>query len=400
MALAGERDLSFYWEQPADGGGDFAAATGVACRVSGMSAREVFRRVRRVPVRWIGARPDAPGPWLGGFAFDPLRTGGEWTGYPPCLWILPRRALCGRNGRSWAVGFWAAHERPDLDALASWADGMRDESGRPRPPGIAKLVEDRPGWTKLVGATLEAIGRGTLAKAVAARAIEASLPEPAERCAVLAALRSRHPRCTTFLVRGGDGSSFLGATPERLLRRRGRTLETEALAGTLLTSASTSTARLDLEHGLVRHGLVQSLVPIAREVQVDPRPRHLVLRDLVHLKSRVRAVLRAGVDDGAVVAALHPTAAVGGTPSSTAVDFLRRNEGFDRGWYAGAVGWHSPEEAELRVAIRSALISGKHARIFVGAGIVAGTTADLEWEETVLKSRAILDALGGRPGEA
>src|SRR5438105_3059657 len=95
--------------------------------------------------------------------------------------------------------------------------------------------------------------------------------------------------------------------------------------------------------------------------------------------------------------ALHPTPAVGGVPKDAALRFIREHEGIDRGLYAGLVGWVGEGRAELAVALRSALVRGRRARLFVGAGIVEGSSAETEWEETELKARALLDALGARP---
>jgi isochorismate synthase EntC len=109
--------------------------------------------------------------------------------------------------------------------------------------------------------------------------------------------------------------------------------------------------------------------------------------------------LRENVSVADLLTALHPTPATGGSPRTPALEFLRRHEGWQRGWYAGAVGCLGPGRADLAVGIRSALLRGEEAWVFAGAGIVAGSNSDAEWDETALKTRTMLDALGAElPG--
>ena len=115
---------------------------------------------------------------------------------------------------------------------------------------------------------------------------------------------------------------------------------------------------------------------------------------VVHLHTPIEAVLRPGVSPLSVARALHPTSAVAGTPRAEAIGFLRAHEGFERGWYAGAVGAIGPSRLTLAVGLRSALLSGSTARVFVGAGVVRGSTPDGEWIETERKASTMLAALG------
>ncbi len=128
-----------------------------------------------------------------------------------------------------------------------------------------------------------------------------------------------------------------------------------------------------------------------------PEPTVRALANVAHLHTPVVARLAPGRGVADVAAALHPTPAVGGVPSAAALRFLAEHERLDRGLYAGVIGWVGEGRAELAVALRSALIRGRRARLFVGAGIVEGSSPDAEWEETELKARALLDALGARP---
>jgi salicylate biosynthesis isochorismate synthase/menaquinone-specific isochorismate synthase len=178
----------------------------------------------------------------------------------------------------------------------------------------------------------------------------------------------------------------------------GRVLETEALAGSAAPGQAEGLGGRDKdrrEHDSVVRYILSALRPIAERVTADSEPALLQLKNVVHLRTGIRAELRNGVTPGQVVAALHPTPAVGGVPREHALGFLHEHEELDRGWYAGPVGWIGPTRAHMAVALRSALVRGDTARIFVGAGIVQGSCAEAEWRETEIKSLAMLRALGG-----
>jgi len=151
------------------------------------------------------------------------------------------------------------------------------------------------------------------------------------------------------------------------------------------------------EHRWVVDHIADALAGIADHVHHPAEPRIRALANVVHLHTPVVGRLARGRGIADVAAALHPTPAVGGVPTGAALRFLAEHEALDRGLYAGVVGWVGDGCAELAMALRSALIRGRRARIFVGAGIVDGSSPDAEWEETELKARALLEALGAPP---
>jgi isochorismate synthase EntC len=147
---------------------------------------------------------------------------------------------------------------------------------------------------------------------------------------------------------------------------------------------------------VVEH-IARALEEVADHIHWPKEPRVRALANVAHLHTPVIARLAPGRGVADVAAALHPTPAVGGVPSAAALRFLAEHEALDRGLYAGLVGWVGEGRAELAVALRSALVRGNRARLFVGSGIVLGSSPEGEWEETELKARALLDALGARP---
>lgn len=253
---------------------------------------------------------------------------------------------------------------------------------------------DRAAWSAMIEGALAQIASGALSKVVLARRLRVRAEAPFEERRILKVLEARFPSCRTFLLRTEEGSAFLGASPETLCRVQGRLLETEALAGTGHGEELLSSEKDRREQAWVVEAIVEALRPFAASVEVAPEPGLKRLANVTHLWTPIRAELREGVEAIEAARALHPTPAVGGTPRAAAIAFQRAHEGFDRAWYAGAIGARGPHGLELCVGIRSALVRGSEATVFAGAGIVAGSTADSEWAETERKARALLGALG------
>jgi isochorismate synthase len=373
--------------------------------------------VRPGVIEWLdrtGPRP--PGPWFGAAAFDdkgPM--GPSWRGFGSGRFLLPRLLCWSEAGRHFAAAFAVddggerAAIRRGLEArlehltVAREGAGPVDPSatsnpGRKRPAAVQQQpAHARADWDKLVESALAAIARGELHKLVAARAIEVRTAGALDPRPVLLALERRHPTCRIFCLRGDDGAWFLGATPELLCTVDGREVETEALAGTARASEAERLLRSakDLrEHRWVVEHLVAGLSALCESVSAPAAPRVRELADVVHLLTPLRGRLREGTGPGDVISALHPTPAVAGVPSESALRFLAREEGLRRGLYAGPVGLVGEGRAELAVALRCAVLRGERARLFVGAGLVSGSSPEAEWRETELKSAAVLAALG------
>ena len=205
--------------------------------------------------------------------------------------------------------------------------------------------------------------------------------------------------------------AFLGASPERLFRRDGRSVESEAVAGTRprgVSSADDEGLRDDLlhsakdrsEHTYVSKGIGEALAPLCEELEIEDGVSEMKLARGRHLRSRVRGTLRDGVTDAALLDALHPTPAVGGHPRDEALERYRDLEPFDRGWYAGPVGWIGAEASEFAVGIRSGLVRGRTLALFSGAGIVAGSVPDEEWAEIEQKIGDFTGMFGLEQGNA
>ncbi|HWN66974.1 MAG TPA: isochorismate synthase, partial [Haliangium sp.] len=258
-----------------------------------------------------------------------------------------------------------------------------------------------------------AIAAGRCEKIVAARCSEVRLAHAMEPDTVLARLGRRHPDCYRFGYRADD-AWFVGATPERLVTRTGDRVRTQALAGSIAvparegraTSEDEQTAAAALlasgkdrgEQALVVQAIQRVIGPLCTELHVPDQPEIRVLRHVLHLETPIAGVLRQPTHVLALVAALHPTPAVGGVPTDVALRWIAAREPQPRGWYAAPVGWFDRHgDGEFAVAIRSGLLAGTRAYLYAGAGIVLDSDPEAEFEETRLKQRTVLDALGVEP---
>jgi salicylate biosynthesis isochorismate synthase len=375
---------SFAWSRP----GLLALASGCTEVREGQLQR-VLRSLEDGPAL------DGPGPWFGFSAFHGV-PGPVWNGFAPLRFSLPALLAWSREGRHFAAAF-----GPDAEGQLSRA--LRRADPRPRaskgPTGVrVQPAGAREQWTALVQDALAEIRAGKLQKVVLARAVDFEADAPIDADALLSRLSAAYPICRAFLVRAGD-AAFLGATPELLCSVDGDAARADALAGSARPGEEPALlgSGKDLrEHRAVVDYLEQRLSPLSRELRIPPEPQIQQLSNVIHLRTPIEARLHNGRSAADVVAALHPTPAVCGTPPEAALEFIQRREGLDRGLYAGFVGWAGPGHAELAVALRCAVVRGNRARLFVGAGIVEGSEPQKEWEETEMKARALLGALGAR----
>lgn len=247
-----------------------------------------------------------------------------------------------------------------------------------------------------VEAARASIARGELTKAVCSR--RASVTADASLVAE-DVLDRLSPSALRFFVRRG-ASALVGATPERLFRKVGTKVWTEALAGTRAGGPSRSEDALlasekDLsEHAPVVEAIVSRLTRLGAEVRAEAAPRLKHAANVVHLRTAIEARLPDHVGAVALLAALHPTPAVGGSPREAAEAFIRANEP-PRGWYSGPIGWIDARgDADVHVMLRCAVVRGSRAWVFAGGGIVASSDPHAELAETELKMAPMLRALG------
>ncbi|WP_248897074.1 isochorismate synthase [Haloplanus halobius] len=408
-----------FWTGPDEatvvGGG--AAATIAADGDDRFAAvREGIDRVLRAGDVHAGTEAACPR-LFGGFAFHDERSdGGTWADFPGARFVLPRVQVTDTDRGTWltvnafdpeaspaAVETRLADERDRLESLT--------DEGSDTSPAIVSRTRTTPrsAWRESVEAAIERIRAGDLQKVVLAQALDVSLDRPLSVPDVLHRLGETYPDCYRFLVEptaedDANRPSFFGATPERLVRRQGRTVTTGALAGT--TGRGDTPAEDDWlaeelladeknvhEHELVAETIRDQLAPFASSITAGQR-RVRRLETVQHLFTPITATLDSDTHVLDLVEALHPTPAVGGLPPERALATIRETEPFDRGWYAAPVGWvDAAGNGSFAVAIRSALARDTDVTLFAGVGVVADSDPDREWDEVQLKYRPILDEL-------
>jgi menaquinone-specific isochorismate synthase len=334
---------------------------------------------------------------FGSFTFDPASDGS--------VLVVPAVLVGRRDGRSWltTIGDQRAALARSVPAAAPaeirWHDGSLTA----------------PQWQQAVSAAVARIQAGDLSKAVLARDLYATASDDIDVRVLLARLAARYPDCWTFSCAG-----LTGATPELYIRRVGAEVRSLVLAGTTPRGASPAADRAlgaallasakDVEeHRYAVADVRRALEPLCDRLDIDDQPWLLHLANLQHLATSVTGRLAgsgpAETADGAfgeyasalaLAAALHPTAAVCGTPAGAALELIRELEGMDRGRYAGPVGWVDARgNGEWGIALRCAELDGPCARLFAGCGIVADSDPIAELAETQVKFRPMQDALEG-----
>ena len=343
----------------------------------------------------------------------------------PGTLIVPRAVIGRRDGEAWITtiagpgdGASAARlaDRMAADALGGFTDP------RPAPSEFTLTsVLDHDAWRGLVADAVARIGDGVLGKVVLARQVDVTANRPFVTSDVLSRLLALYPTCMVFRIDG-----FLGASPELLIERRGAHVASHPLAGTIGRSGDLATDEALIagllaspkerrEHAYVIEGLRRTLGPVCDGLDVPGKPTVLELRNVSHLATRMSGVLSAapgGPPGGSaghpgpaggqsvpfgdepahpglrvpsalqLVARVHPTAAVGGTPTDEAVAYIGEVEGFDRGRYAGPVGWMDARgDGSWAIGLRSADVDGDHASVYAGAGVVAGSRPGPSWRK-------------------
>lgn len=338
--------------------------------------------------------------------------------FAPATVFVPRWQVSRCGGKYGAVANILIDEESDLKIIADriWKahhkfSSFNYDTGRKilKADGSSESTISEVGgegcYEKAVRIALDKIGAGDYDKIVLARALDMKRSNPVDPLASLNKLRRIYSDCYVFSIANGEKQSFIGASPERLLKIQGQELKTEAIAGsaprgqTASEDAVLAQALLNCEKDLREHKLVidsiaRRLLEIGVDAQIEPIPALLQLSNVQHLRSHISGEMPRDKHLTDILAVLHPTPAVGGTPREKAMLDIKKLEAFERGLYAGVVGWlNCRGDGEMVVAIRSALINGSSARLYAGNGIVQGSDPKMEKMETDLKLRALLETI-------
>jgi isochorismate synthase len=401
------------------------AASGIAAEIFAWGHNRINDVQRQAKMLFDDAVFETAPPRLfGGFAFrDDFVPDNTWAVFHPAHFVLP-------HVQFWQDGDWAggwltlnalvhvedsvtavqASLREALQARLRW---LQDPVQAPDPTQVtsSRVVRyplSQAAWSHMVESAVSQINQNVFNKVVLARVSEVRDLDAKiiDTDAALAYLQKHYNDCYNFVFEPRPHHAFLGATPELLVRVHGNQLASMALAGSIkrgrdaaedATFAQTllNSAKDLHEHSIVVDEIRRRLQPLATALDVAPQPKVLKLGNIQHLLTPVQAQLAQADGALSLVELLHPTPALGGQPREAAMAFIREHEPVTRGWYAAPVGWLGPSlDGVFCVAIRSAVTQRERAWLYAGSGIVASSRPQAEWDETAIKFRPMLQALG------
>lgn len=342
---------------------------------------------------------------LMGFSFNPDGPySPEWAGFGACDVVLPAVAVIRDYGGTRLVVAAAPGTEPGpmLDTLA----GLSPWDPPPPPDPGVHTVESVPPtseWQSEVAEAIGAIRDGSFEKVVLARSVLVHSERAADAYDLVYHLSIANPASYVYATTAGD-TAFVGASPELLLAQQGRGIRLNPLAGSARRGKGDDDVAVGeqlleshknrAEHAIVVDDLIGRLEPLTTILEYPEAPTLRRMATVQHLSTEIAGRLADGVSMFDVLESIHPTPAVGGTPRVEALAFIDKEEGIDRGWYSGGIGWlDSRGSAEMALALRCALITDRTSRLYAGNGIVAESDPAAELEETRLKFQPLLTLL-------
>lgn len=424
--LNNKQGYHYFWEKPAD---EFAMAAGKELKTLSSSGKNRFKDiesqisyVREHAIEYATLEHSHAGiHFLGGFSFFDESTNPKWQAFGSASFVIPEWQII-RDGQLTLLtlnfDLTDFHSITELDdeiktkfsdisevlKLNEEPDFSSSDTLYRNPDNLTK-PQAPDSWIHSVNRAKQLIAEEQFEKIVLAREATTPLSDTPEPTHVINILREQYPNCYSFLIRKEGNKTFLGCTPERLISFKKNYLLTEALAGSIQRGTTASedafmgkelmkSPKNAHEHNYVIRAIEQKLKPFVKKIEKGTNPVIKKLTNVQHLFTPITAWLKEDINPLAIVEKLHPTPAVGGYPWEQAKPYIRELENFDRGWYAGPVGWlNSHNGGEFAVAIRSGLIEENSATFYAGCGIVEDSDAESEWEETILKLRPMLSAL-------
>jgi len=341
--------------------------------------RQVFKQLRH------SLSPKYPYlQWYGGFCFDQRHQDVDWEGFGAYRFVIPRFELAAQDDKM--IFCCNLVGRENIKSILRQLNKIIIPSASTAIPVKGEILRrsdqpDKALWRKDVE---QILADPSVEKVVLARKTSLNFKKAPDLWMMLRQLKAVTPNSYHFAFQFKK-IVFLGASPERLYRRYERSIESEALAGTVPQSIDPkileNSDKNKHEHALVVDAIDSSFKEFCTDYSRDKQPKILTLPNGHHLITKFQGQLKDGINDEDILEFLHPTPALGGTPRKEALDVIRKLEGFSRGWYGAPIGYVGLDWSEFVVGIRSGLLRGKRLSVFAGAGIVRRSKADNEWDE-------------------
>jgi menaquinone-specific isochorismate synthase len=413
----GER---FFWKDPTDE--TVLIGLGISKQIQTDQASDRFFHVEKEWEHFLEEslifnpyKEIAVGPVMfGGFSFDPYKEKTDlWSKYADSLFHLPKYLLSIIRGQTYLTTntVCTPNEDPYLfKKVSEERNQILNSLHRSERINSAALLETREiepeQWKKTVDGVVKELTEGPLKKVVLARELRLVFEDQVEAEDVLNNLYMQQHESFIFAFES-NGDCFIGASPERLVKKQGNEVYSTCLAGSIPRGKTEEEDRklgqilLNDQKNLIEHGFVVEMIKEAleescEEIILPDQPRLMKIRDIQHLYTPVIGKCHKDASLLLLVERLHPTPALGGLPKDEAVVKIRQVEALDRGFYAGPLGWMDyRKNGEFAVSIRSGLIQGDEVSLFAGCGVVADSESESEYLETSLKFKPMLRALGG-----
>jgi menaquinone-specific isochorismate synthase len=356
--------------------------------------------------------------FLGGFSFFDAMESSNWQDFGSANFVVPEWLYIQHKNENILTLTIQISPEETYDSAFSTLKGKLDEisekminsiSSGTAHKKISYEVIEKPGayqhWKESVKKATDLISNKEFEKIVLAREIEVKTDRPISTTRLLHHLREQYETSYCFLLQYNNDSAFIGCSPERLASFQANFVLAEGLAGSISRGESSDedanfaekllkSAKNREEHQYVVKAIEDHLKQFTEQIDYPEIPVIKKFVNVQHLYTPITAWMNTKVDPLAVLEQLHPTPAVGGAPRVKALPWIKKLENFDRGWYAGPVGWYNPDgRGEFCVGIRSGLVQSNRARFYAGCGIVADSKPHMEWEETNLKLIPMLSAV-------
>lgn len=414
----GER---FFWKDPSDD--IFIIGLGICKQIQSDKKAGRFIHVEEEWKRFIDEaiiynkfNMNGVGPVMfGGFSFDPLKTKTKlWEKYSDSLFHIPQFMYSVIQGKAFLTTNIVCTQHDDKSlvekvnlerrVLFSSITNFNDEPNNK----LLNEIEINPEeWKETVSSIVNELKLGSLEKVVMARESRLFFNNTVQVEQVLTHLLEQQRESFVFAFES-NGDCFIGASPERLVKKSGENIFTTCLAGSILRGQTETDDRIlgetllkdpknIIEHQYVVRMIKEAMEEVCEEVILPKETSLLKMRDIQHLYTPVVGKANEDTSLLLLVDRLHPTPALGGLPKEKAVEKIREVEELDRGFYGAPLGWMDYEgNGEFSVSIRSGLIQGNEASLFAGCGVVEDSDAESEYLETKIKFRPMLTALGGK----
>jgi menaquinone-specific isochorismate synthase len=374
-----------------------------------------WKRLTEESVIYSAERWEGTGPLLfGGFTFDPLNSKGkEWKDFSHSTFQLPKFMVTKIGDKCYFTINAICSSQGELVSLSSLEKEKQEIFKRLRknisfvkPELHSSRDVNSVDWKQSVSNVVAQLKKGEMEKVVLARKCEMNFQDDVSTDYVVNNLWVQQPDSFIFSL-NIENSCFIGATPERLVRKSGENILSTCLAGSIARGSSLeedeklglsllSDQKNRYEHHLVVENIKEALAPYCHGVEMPETPKLMKMKDIQHLYTPVIGKASKDASILEIVERMHPTPALGGVPREKAMETIRKEENMDRGFYAAPIGWlDSYGNGEFAVAIRSGLINKNYAYLYAGCGIVADSEPESEFLETEMKFRPMIRAIGG-----